>query len=105
MQLQLQTAFSSAAGAMVAAERRLDRDVERISKDPFDVDALVDGTFAPVAVQANAGLVRACDQTRQSLIDTYAGAAPPRPARPGQALRATSRTAYASSTSPSLTSL
>lgn len=72
MQLQLQTAFSSAAGGIVAAERRLDRDAERISKDPFNVDALVDGRLAPVAVQANAAMFRAQDQATQSLIDTYA---------------------------------
>ena len=72
MQLQLQTAFSSAAGGIVAAERRLDRDAEQISRDPFQVDALVDGELAPVAVQANAGMVRAADQASGSLIDTYA---------------------------------
>jgi len=72
MQLQLQTAFSSAAGGIVAAERRLDHDAKQIFKDPFEVDALVDEEFAPVAVQANAATFRAADEASKSLIDTYA---------------------------------
>ncbi len=70
--MQLQTAFSSAAGGIVAAERRLDRDAEHIARDPFKVKAMVDGKLAPVAVQANAAMFRAQDQATQSLIDTYA---------------------------------
>jgi hypothetical protein len=72
MQVQLQTAFSSAAGGIVAAERRLDSDAEQIAKDPFEVDALAEGKLAPVAVQANAAMFRVADQAGQSLIDTYA---------------------------------
>jgi hypothetical protein len=72
MQVQPTSAFSSAAGGIVSAERRLDRDAEAIAQDPFDVDALVDGQLAPVAVQANAAMFRAADEASQSLIDTYA---------------------------------
>jgi hypothetical protein len=72
MQIQLATAFSSAAGGILAAERRLDRDAEAIARDPFDVDALVDAGDAPLAVQANAAAFRAADRTTASLFDAYA---------------------------------
>ncbi|MGN6380567.1 MAG: flagellar hook protein FlgE [Gaiellales bacterium] len=72
MQLQLTSAFSSAAGGIAAAESRLDQDAQEIARDPFDVDALVDAEFAPVAVQANAAVFRAADDTSRSIIDVYA---------------------------------
>ena len=72
MTIQLVSAFSSAAGGLVAAERRLDRDAEAIARDPFDVDALVDADVAPLAVQANAAVFRSADRATHSLFDAYA---------------------------------
>ena len=72
MQIQLVSAFTSAAGGIATAERSLDLDAQHIAQDPFDVDSLVDGALAPVAVQANAAMFRAADQTSKFLVDAYA---------------------------------
>jgi hypothetical protein len=69
---QLPDAFSSAAGGMLTAQRRLDQDAQAIAADPFNVDALVDSSLAPLAVQANASVFRAADQASRSLFDAYA---------------------------------
>ena len=70
--MPLVNAFSSAAGGILAGERRLDQDAQAIARDPFDVDALVDADVAPLAVQANAAAFRAADRATQSLFDAYA---------------------------------
>jgi len=72
MQLTPVDAFSSAAGGIAAAQRRLEADAQTIAGDPFDVDALVDSNLAPLAVQANAAVFRSADETTQSLFDAYA---------------------------------
>jgi hypothetical protein len=72
MQIQLVSAFTSAAGGIAASERSLDLDAKHIAQDPFDVDSMVDSELAPVAVQANAAMFRAADQTSKFLVDTYA---------------------------------
>jgi len=51
------------------AQRRLDDDADRIARDPFDVDALVESMWQPLAVQANAEVLRAVDQSTGALID------------------------------------
>ena len=54
---------------VLAAQRRLDADADRIAHDPFDVDALVESTWQRLAVRANTEMLRAADETAGSLID------------------------------------
>jgi hypothetical protein len=72
MQIQPASAFSSAAGGIAASERGFDLDAQHIAQDPFDVDSQVDAKLAPVAVQANAAMFRAADQTSKFLVDVFA---------------------------------
>jgi hypothetical protein len=72
MQIQPVSAFTSAAGGIAASERSLDLDAQHIARDPFGVDSQVDDVLAPVAVQANAAMFRAADQTSRFLVDAYA---------------------------------
>jgi hypothetical protein len=69
MQIGATNAYSSALSGILAAQRRLDDDADRIAHDPFDVDALVESTWQPLAVQANAQVLRALDESTGALID------------------------------------
>jgi len=44
MQIRPSSAASSALSGILAAQRRLDEDADRIAQDPFDVEALVEST-------------------------------------------------------------
>ena len=72
MQIGPPTASSSALAGILAAQRRLDEDAVRIAQDPFDVDALVESTWQPLAVRANAGMLRAVDESAGALFDALA---------------------------------
>ena len=50
----------------------LDEDADRIAQDPFDVDALVESTWQPLAVKANAQVLRASDESTGALFDALA---------------------------------
>jgi hypothetical protein len=63
---------SSALAGILAAQQRLDEDADRIAQDPFDVDALVESTWQPLAVQANAQMLRATDESTGVLFDALA---------------------------------
>jgi len=65
-------ATSSALGGILAAQRRLDEDADRIAQNPFDVDALVEAAWQPLAVQANAQVLRAADESTGALFDELA---------------------------------
>jgi len=69
MQIGSTNAYSSALSGILAAQRRLDDDADRIARDPFDVDALVESTWQPLAVQANAQVLRAAEESTGALID------------------------------------
>jgi hypothetical protein len=72
MQIGPSPASSSALAGILAAQRRLDEDADRIAQDPFDVDALVESTWQPLAVQANAQMLRASDESTGALFDALA---------------------------------
>jgi hypothetical protein len=72
MQIGPSSAYSSALSGILAAQRRLDEDADRIAQDPFDVDALVESTWQPLAVQANAQMLRAADESTGALFDALA---------------------------------
>jgi hypothetical protein len=72
MQIRPFSASSSALSGILAAQRRLDEDADRIAQDPFDVDALVESTWLPLAVQANAQMLRGADQSTGALFDALA---------------------------------
>ena len=69
MQIGATNAYSSALSGILAAQRRLDDDADRIARDPFDIDALVESTWQPLAVQASAQVLHAVDESNGSLID------------------------------------
>ena len=69
MQIGATNAYSSALSGILAAQRRQDADADRIARDPFDIDALVESTWQPLAVQANAQVLHAVDESNGSLID------------------------------------
>jgi hypothetical protein len=66
------SAYSSALAGILAAQQRLDEDADRIAQDPFDVDALVESPWQPLAVQANAQVLRAADESTGALFDALA---------------------------------
>ena len=70
--MQIGPASSSARAGILAAQRRLDEDADRIVRDPFDVDALVESTWQPLAVKANAQMLRSADESTGSLLDVLA---------------------------------
>jgi hypothetical protein len=70
--MQIGPASSSALAGILAAQRRLGEDADRISQDPFDVDALVESTWQPLAVRANAQVLRASDDAAGALFDALA---------------------------------
>ena len=70
--MQIGAATASALSGILAAQRRLDDDADRIALDPFDVDALVESTWQPLAVQANAQGLRAADDSTGALFDALA---------------------------------
>jgi hypothetical protein len=72
MQVGPSSAYSSALAGILAAQQRLDEDADRIAQDPFDVDALVESTWQPLAVQANAQVLRAADESTGALFDALA---------------------------------
>ena len=72
MQIGPPSASSAALSGILAAQRRLDEDADRIAQDPFDVDALVESTWQPLAVQANAQMLRAADESTGALFDALA---------------------------------
>jgi hypothetical protein len=72
MQIGASNAYSSALSGIRAAQDRLDADAERIAEDPFDVDALVEYTWQPIAVAANAQGMRAADASAGALFDALA---------------------------------
>jgi hypothetical protein len=69
MQIPATNAYSSALAGVSEAQRRLDDDADRIAQDPFDVDALVESTWQPRAVQANGQVLRAVDESTGAPID------------------------------------
>jgi hypothetical protein len=72
MQIGAANAYSSALSGIRAAQDRLDADADAIAKDPFDVDALVESTWQPLAVAANAQVLRAADESTGALFDELA---------------------------------
>jgi hypothetical protein len=72
MQIGATNAYSSAIAGIRAAQDRLDADADRIAADPFDVDALVESTWQPLAVAANAHVLRAADESSGALFDALA---------------------------------
>jgi hypothetical protein len=72
MQIGATNAYSSAIAGIRAAQDRLDADADRIAQDPFDVDALVESTWQPLAVAANAQVLRAADESTGALFDALA---------------------------------
>lgn len=72
MQIGATNAYSSALSGIRAAQDRLDADADRIAEDPFDVDALVESTWQPLAVAANAQVLRAADESTGALFDALA---------------------------------
>ena len=70
--MQIGPASSSALAGILAAQRRLDEDADRIAQDPFDVDAIVESTLQPLAVKANAQVLRASDESTGALFDALA---------------------------------
>ena len=70
--MQVGPATSSALSGILAAQRRLDEDADRIAQDPFDVDALVESAWQPLAVRANAEVLRAADESTGALFDALA---------------------------------
>jgi hypothetical protein len=69
MQIGATNAYSSALSGILAAQRRLDDDADRIARDPFDIEALVESACQPLAVQASAQVLHAVDESNGSLID------------------------------------
>jgi hypothetical protein len=47
-------------------------DADAIAKDPFDVDAIVESTWQPLVVAANAQVLRAADESAGGLFDALA---------------------------------
>ena len=72
MQIGAANAYSSALSGIRAAQDRLDADADAIANDPFDVDALVESTWHPLAVAANAQVLRAADESTGALFDALA---------------------------------
>ena len=72
MQVGPSSAYSAALAGILAAQQRLDEDADRIAQDPFDVDAIVESTWQPLAVQANAQVLRAADESTGALFDALA---------------------------------
>lgn len=72
MRIGATNAYSSAIAGIRAAQDRLDADADRIAQDPFDVDALVESTWQPLAVAANAQMLRAADESTGALFDALA---------------------------------
>ena len=72
MQIGPLPASSSALSGMRAAQARLDEDADRIAQDPFDVDALVESSWQPLAVAANAQMLRAVGASTGALFDALA---------------------------------
>jgi hypothetical protein len=72
MQIGATNAYSSAIAGIRTAQDRLDADADRIAQDPFDVDALVESTWQPLAVAANAQVLRAADESTGVLFDALA---------------------------------
>lgn len=72
MQIGPPSASASALSGILAAQRRLDEDADRIAQDPFDVDALVESAWQPLAVRANAQVLRASDESTGALFDALA---------------------------------
>ena len=69
MQIGATNAYSSALSGILAAQRRLDDDADRIARDPFDIEALVESAWQPLAVHASAQVLHAVDESNGSLID------------------------------------
>ena len=72
MQVGPSSPSSSALAGILAAQQRLDEDADRIAQDPFDVDALVESAWQPLAVQANAQVLWAADESTSALFDALA---------------------------------
>jgi hypothetical protein len=72
MQIGAANAYSSALSGIRAAQDRLDADADAIAKDPFDVDAIVESTWQPLVVAANAQVLRAADESAGGLFDALA---------------------------------
>lgn len=72
MQIGAANAYSSALSGIRAAQDRLDADADAIAKDPFDVDAIVESTWQPLVVAANAQVLRAADESAGALFDALA---------------------------------
>ena len=71
-EMQIGSATSSGLAGILAAQRRLDDDADRIAQDPFDVDALVESAWQPLAVHADAQVLRASDESTGALFDALA---------------------------------
>jgi hypothetical protein len=70
--MQIGPATSSALSGILAAQRRLDEGADRVARNPFDVDALVESAWQPLAVLANAQVLRASNESTGALFDALA---------------------------------
>ncbi len=72
MQTAPTSAYASAFTGIFTAMHALDEDAARVAADPTDVHALVDATTQPLAVAANAIVLRAAREADRYLFDAWA---------------------------------
>jgi hypothetical protein len=72
MQTPPPNAYSSALSGIFTAMHALDTDAAKVAADPTDVHALVDATTQPLAVAANAIVLRAAREADRYLFDAWA---------------------------------
>jgi hypothetical protein len=72
MQTAPTSAYSMALSGMFTAMHALDADAAKVAADPTDVHALVDATAQPLAVAANAIVLRAAREADRYLFDAWA---------------------------------
>ncbi len=72
MQTAPTSAYASALSGIFTAMHALDADAAKVAADPTDVHALVDATTQPLAVAANAIVLRAAREADRYLFDAWA---------------------------------
>jgi len=72
MQTAPPSAYTSALTGIFTAMHALDADAAKVAADPTDVHALVDATTQPLAVAANAIVLRAAREADRYLFDAWA---------------------------------
>jgi hypothetical protein len=72
MQTPPPSAYASALSGIFTAMHALDADAAKVAADPTDVHALVDATTQPLAVAANAIVLRAAHEADRYLFDAWA---------------------------------